>query len=234
MAPPSGGVLVKNEIQSRKANHKSGAATASGTGSGNYNDDEHDQQAQQTKKRQRNSDDPYASLRTQLSNLSKNPNRQIIIPRPKSPSELIPPPPELVTNVQGSSAGAGSGEFHVYKQARRREMERTKIFEEQRDKEVMLKEFEDRREQMKRLDDQRTSKNRDKRRKRGRGGGKGSDKKTATDSSYNDAVKSGAADEAAKQEDNQLPASNTTATQPSAAAPIDSEINLTIIDEFAM
>ena len=33
-------------------------------------------------------------------------------------------------NVQGSSAGAGSGEFHVYKQNRRREYERLKLMEE--------------------------------------------------------------------------------------------------------
>lgn len=33
-------------------------------------------------------------------------------------------------NVQGSTAGAGSGEFHVYKQSRRREYERLKIMDE--------------------------------------------------------------------------------------------------------
>jgi hypothetical protein len=36
-------------------------------------------------------------------------------------------PVEMMKNVQGSSAGAGSGEFHVYKQSRRREYERLKI-----------------------------------------------------------------------------------------------------------
>ena len=34
-------------------------------------------------------------------------------------------------NVQGSSAGAGSGEFHVYKAGRRREYERLKLMEEE-------------------------------------------------------------------------------------------------------
>lgn len=33
-------------------------------------------------------------------------------------------------NVQGSSAGAGSGEFHVYKASRRREYERLKLLDE--------------------------------------------------------------------------------------------------------
>ena len=34
-------------------------------------------------------------------------------------------------NVQGSSAGAGSGEFHVYKESRRREYERIQLMEEE-------------------------------------------------------------------------------------------------------
>lgn len=34
-------------------------------------------------------------------------------------------------NVQGSSAGAGSGEFHVYKASRRREYERLQLMEEE-------------------------------------------------------------------------------------------------------
>ena len=37
---------------------------------------------------------------------------------------------EMMKNVQGSSAGAGSGEFHVYKASRRREYERLKLLED--------------------------------------------------------------------------------------------------------
>ncbi|KAK9495837.1 hypothetical protein V1508DRAFT_436592 [Lipomyces doorenjongii] len=222
MAPPSGGVPVKNEIQPRKP-IKSATDNTTDTPPS-------DDESQQQKKRQRVSADPYASLRTQLSSFAKNPNKEIVIPRPKSPSDLIPPPPELVTNVQGSSAGAGSGEFHVYKQARRREMERTKIFEEQREKEKMLKEFEERREQMRTLDEERTNKKREKRRKRGKGG-KGDDKNTAV-SSYS-AVKSGM-EEAAEQDQNQLPQDNLGANTQETAPAVDGEINLTIIDEFLM
>ena len=40
----------------------------------------------------------------------------------------------MMKNVQGSSAGAGSGEFHVYKASRRREYERLKMMEEQAQK----------------------------------------------------------------------------------------------------
>lgn len=41
---------------------------------------------------------------------------------------------QMMKNVQGSSAGAGSGEFHVYKQNRRREYERLKLMDEKAQK----------------------------------------------------------------------------------------------------
>ncbi|KAK9248298.1 hypothetical protein V1506DRAFT_529547 [Lipomyces tetrasporus] len=213
MSPPSGGVLVKNEIQPRK--HTNSTANTPDAPS----EDESSQQHQ--RKRPRVSEDPYASVRTQLSSLVRNPHKEIVIPRPKSPSEMIPPPPELVTNVQGSSAGAGSGEFHVYKQARRREIERTRLFDEQRDKEKTQEEFNKRREQMKALDDERTNKKREKRRKRGKSG-KRDDRPAANED--ND-VKHGTEEEAEQHADSAeaLPES----------VPADHEITLTIIDEFA-
>lgn len=51
------------------------------------------------------------------------------IPKPAK-EKTLRPPREMMKNVQGSSAGAGSGEFHVYKQNRRREYERLKLMDE--------------------------------------------------------------------------------------------------------
>jgi uncharacterized membrane protein YgcG len=76
--------------------------------------------------------------------------------------------------VQGSSAGAGSGEFHVYKASRRREYERIKMMEEEVERENMDRDFERRRKEMRRLDEERTEKRRRKREKaaKRRGAGK--------------------------------------------------------------
>jgi hypothetical protein len=64
--------------------------------------------------------------------LFAKPDRNIAIP---SSSTVVgrssAAPPEIVANVQGSSAGAGSGEFHVYKASRRREYERMRLMDEE-------------------------------------------------------------------------------------------------------
>lgn len=46
----------------------------------------------------------------------------------------MPHVPEFVRNVMGSSAGAGSGEFHVYRHLRRKEYARQKFIQEKSEK----------------------------------------------------------------------------------------------------
>merc|ERR1711930_7858 len=77
---------------------------------------------------------PYDVQRSKLEKLMKNPEKPVNIPVPrkeKDPNKA----PEFVYNVMGSSAGAGSGEFHVYMQIRRKEYARQKIMEEKKSKE---------------------------------------------------------------------------------------------------
>jgi hypothetical protein len=74
-------------------------------------------------------------------------------------------PPEIVTNVQGSSAGAGSGEFHVYKASRRREYERLKAMDEEVKKDKDKEEFDREKKERERRDEEKTRKNREKREK---------------------------------------------------------------------
>ena len=70
---------------------------------------------------------------SQLARLLANPTKAAYIPDAPQVKELRAPK-EMMKNVQGSSAGAGSGEFHVYKQARRREYERIRLMEEEDEK----------------------------------------------------------------------------------------------------
>lgn len=69
-------------------------------------------------------------------------------------------------NVGGSSAGAGSGEFHVYKHARRREYERIKLMEEAAARDAEKSAFEEKHQRMQQEAEAKTSKNRAKRDKK--------------------------------------------------------------------
>ncbi|GAA5960115.1 hypothetical protein JCM3765_002477 [Sporobolomyces pararoseus] len=104
----------------------------------------------------------------QLSKLLSNPDKEVYIPnRPQEGvGKTLRPPREMMKNVQGSSAGAGSGEFHVYKQSRRREYERLKLMDEE---EAFLKqkqEAEERQRAAEQAAEEKTSKNRLKRQRK--------------------------------------------------------------------
>ncbi|XP_060522010.1 PRKR-interacting protein 1 homolog [Cylas formicarius] len=103
--------------------------------------------------------------RMKLEKLMKNPEKPIIIPeRPKERGS--PHVPDFVRNVMGSSAGAGSGEFHVYRHLRRKEYARQKYMQEKAAREKLDEEYKEKLEQNKKLAEQRTAKKRAKRLKK--------------------------------------------------------------------
>jgi hypothetical protein len=119
--------------------------------------------------------------RGQLEKLLKDPSKPAYVPPPVR-EKTIRPAREMMKNVQGSSAGAGSGEFHVYKASRRREYERIKLLEDAAQKarplrfkcvlsltllqELIDSEFERKRKEVDRLADEKTSRNRAKRQRK--------------------------------------------------------------------
>lgn len=108
---------------------------------------------------------PLDKQRAQLEKLLKDPAKPAYIPPPPK-EKTVRPAREMMKNVQGSSAGAGSGEFHVYKASRRREYERLKGMEDQSKKEIEQREFEQRRQEREQALDAKTAKNRAKRLKK--------------------------------------------------------------------
>ncbi|KAH8899558.1 hypothetical protein GQ53DRAFT_816686 [Thozetella sp. PMI_491] len=108
---------------------------------------------------------PVSSQAASVDALFAKPEQEIRIPTGPVAKRLAPPP-EIVTNVQGSSAGAGSGEFHVYKASRRREYERLRLMDEETRKEQATAEFELTKQEREAKDDEKTRKNREKREKK--------------------------------------------------------------------
>lgn len=108
---------------------------------------------------------PVSAQASQLDTLFARPDQEIRIPSSAQQKRHLPLPPEIVTNVQGSSAGAGSGEFHVYKAARRRENERLRLMDEEVRAEEEQREFEAKRKEREEEDRAKTERNRLKREK---------------------------------------------------------------------
>lgn len=124
-------------------------------------------------KRARGANTALTSQANEIENLFLDPNRQVTIPPVSgSTKSSLPAPPEIVANVQGSSAGAGSGEFHVYKASRRREYERLRVMDEEARKEEDDEKWAREERERKERDEERTRKKREKRNKK-KNAGKG-------------------------------------------------------------
>jgi len=108
---------------------------------------------------------PTDLQRLKLEKLMKNPSKPAYIPD-VSKEKLPRAPLEFIRNIWGSSAGAGSGDFHVYRGVRRREYARQKYMNEKHAKEDADAEFRAKVEKNAKEAEDRTAKKRAKRLKK--------------------------------------------------------------------
>ncbi|XP_061602569.1 PRKR-interacting protein 1 homolog [Cololabis saira] len=105
---------------------------------------------------------PAEEQRLKLERLMRNPEK--VAPIPDRPREWAPrAPPEFVRDVMGSSAGAGSGEFHVYRHLRRKEYQRQDFLDRMADKDDRDVEYLKKLDQNQAEAEERTAKRRKKR-----------------------------------------------------------------------
>ncbi|XP_063813073.1 PRKR-interacting protein 1 homolog [Pseudophryne corroboree] len=102
--------------------------------------------------------------RLRLEQLMRNPNKPA--PIPERPKEWMPrSTPEFVRDVMGSSAGAGSGEFHVYRHLRCREYQRQEYMDAMSEPQKLDEDFERKLKEKQIQAEERTAKRRLKRQK---------------------------------------------------------------------
>lgn len=105
--------------------------------------------------------------RAKLQKLMSNPEKEVVIPAlHKRSTNSSAAAPTFVRNVMGSSAGAGSGEFHVYRHLRRKEFARQKQIEQLSRTEQLDLAFEQKLEENRQKADDKTARKRAKRLKK--------------------------------------------------------------------
>ncbi|KAG9322509.1 hypothetical protein KVV02_001251 [Mortierella alpina] len=109
---------------------------------------------------------PLELQKKQLDKLLEKIDKPVHIPQRPNQKRTMKEPKDYVKNVQGSSAGAGSGEFHVYRAGRRREYARLKNMELESKEQRELREHEEKMQAKKAEDEEKTEKNRTKRQRR--------------------------------------------------------------------
>jgi len=103
--------------------------------------------------------------RIKLEKLMANPDKPVNIPARPVDHE-VNRAAEFNHNVMGSSAGAGSGEFHLYRQMRRKEQNRVKQLAYRKKRDDLNLEFKEKLEENERLAAEKTEKKRLKRAKK--------------------------------------------------------------------
>ncbi|KAF9346890.1 hypothetical protein BGX26_001609 [Mortierella sp. AD094] len=109
---------------------------------------------------------PLELQKKQLDKLLEKIDKPVHIPERSNQTRGPKEPKDYVKNVQGSSAGAGSGEFHVYRAMRRREYARLKNMELESKEEREQREHEEKLMAKRAADEEKTEKNRTKRQRR--------------------------------------------------------------------
>ena len=102
--------------------------------------------------------------RIKIDKMMSNPDKQMSIPSARK-ERALPPPPEFNRHVMGSTAGAGSGDFHTYRHIRRRNQVREEISDRKSREEDAKEEFQKRLKQNYLETESKTAKNRTKRQK---------------------------------------------------------------------
>uniref|UniRef100_A0A0N5ANW3 PRKR-interacting protein 1 n=1 Tax=Syphacia muris TaxID=451379 RepID=A0A0N5ANW3_9BILA len=106
----------------------------------------------------------YDLIRMRLDRLEKNIDKPASIPQRRDPRKPRPPP-DFVRNVVGSSAAAGSAEFHIFRSNRKREMDRLDYMYKKAEEEELDAKFQERRAEQLRIEEEKTAKKRRKRSK---------------------------------------------------------------------